>query len=155
MAIGTLNLASCADPVSFRAMQDTRLATYLPQLADWEPVSVVLQRAAESPDLAAALGDPPVLETLLDGSYFRDLKARILATVPNLVLSSALTLVSNVSQPAVLATLPVYGPTVSCLFTQFGSPEVQSFLNNSISTVKAETSKVVIRVPTESTDTCR
>lgn len=155
LAIGGLNLASCADPVSLRAIQQTRLAAYLPQLADWEPVSLVLARAAESPELAAAVGAPPTLDAVLNGSFFDDLRARLLAAVPALVLSSALTLVTNVSQPEVLATLPVFGPTVGCLFTQFATPEVQSFVNSSLNTVKAETSRAVIRIPTASTDTCR
>jgi hypothetical protein len=140
MALGTLNLASCVDPMGLRAMKEVALTDYLTQIQDWDPLAAELDRAKRNPELLAAAAKGP---------------AALQALIPKIVLSSVQSILTNLTQPDVLATLPVYGPTGACLYRQYGSQEVQNFVNSSLQSVSTENSKVTIRIPGESRDSCR
>ena len=239
MAIGSLNLASCIDPVQFKVIQTTTLANYLPQLASWDPVAYAIQQAMSNPDLASVLNIQPVMDsvqaietnigvlegdvaqiveiqgaflnvtsalmstlasvsasniaskigilesqvtqilviqqqvsnlsnaaklsvqpTLKEvsngfGGYMTNLEAQLSQTLPTVVQAAAFSIIANVTQPAVLATLPVFGSTLKCLFAQFGSTEVQGFIAYALALVNNQTAKAHVQISVGSNDTCR
>ena len=186
MAVGSLNLATCVDPAQFKTMQRTQLKTFLPQLADWDPVSSEMERISQDPRLTSIVGslasmiaglappsiptqdvilaDPGQVVTMLQDfqSNVQNLevslitfKDRLIEILPDVLLTSVFSVVTNITRPEVLSTMPVYGSTAGCLYKQFTTPEVQGFINSSLTTVNDQTSKAQVQIPTTVRDTCR
>jgi hypothetical protein len=157
LAIGSLNMAGCIDPVQLQKMNSVRLTTYAQELVEWPPVSSEIENAMQGPAVSGLLNSlvNPSVEDLVSGTFIPDLKARLKTELPAILFPALFSILVNMTHPEVLSTLPVYGPTIGCLIKQLGSEEVQTFLNQSMSKVNSQASKAQIRISTTSTDTCR
>jgi hypothetical protein len=136
LAIACLNLATCVDPIQLKVMAGVKLATYSQQLVEWSPVATEITQVKNQ-----IFQDPDPFTLLQD--------------LPGIFLASFSAVLENVTRPEVLSTIPVYGPTLQCVFGQLGSNEVQTFLNKSTGATEQAVQRAKIRIATPSNDTCR
>jgi hypothetical protein len=157
MAVGSLKLATCVDPVQLQQMKRVKVNTYANQLVDWAPISSGIESVTNAPDLTNIFkqNEVPSPQDIVSGKYLDDIKMRLIQALPSILQPLIISILTNVSDPDSVSTLPVFGPTIGCLFKQYGSEEVQNFINFSLTTVNSQASKVQIQLPQTSADTCR
>jgi hypothetical protein len=125
MAIGSLNLATCIDPVQLQEMGRVKMGSYVNQLAAWPPVSSVaawppvsseIERVTHNANLGLIFNQneiPPV-QDIISGKYLQDMKTLLIQTLPLILLPSVMSVLSNMTNPDSLSTLPVDQLLAAC-----------------------------------------
>ena len=153
LAIGSLNLAGCTDPVQLRQMLDVSPASYTQDLANWPPLVSAVTRALSDPNVMAAL-TIAASQAVTSGGVGADVQAQLRESLAGALVPALAAAITNSSSPSVLATLPVYGPLLGCLIQQGESPEVQVVLNRALAAVNSQSKQQQIHV-TVTNDPCR